>query len=213
MKMSLASILSSADREQKIMLLLSQLQAFLNQFQFLSDNAGITDIADRANNWLKQAEIRGSEICRYDSDLSAVTNFEPLFVLQQAHDAYLLGLLDAVPVLCRTALEEELTIRYLSAHHLLANVAGGNPFKKLVDGTTDATLENLIQWAGRAKPSILSAATEPLARDIQKAGNDFVHAYAMRRVGRPMTGAGNVFSNNVALDIYRKTLTVITQMP
>jgi hypothetical protein len=146
---------------------------------------------ERANNWLEQAEVRGSEISRFDSDLSAVTNLEPLFVLQQAHDAYLLGVLDAVPVLCRTALEEELTIRYLSAHGLLAHVAEGNPFKKLVDGTANATLENLIQWAAGEKPPILSAETERLAHEIQKAGNDFVHAYAMRRVGRPMTGAGN----------------------
>jgi hypothetical protein len=115
--------------------------------------------------------------------------------------------------LCGTALEEELTIRYLAAHALLGHVADGHPFKKLVDGITDATLENLIQWAARTNPPILSAASEPLAREIQKAGNDFVHAYAMRRVGRPMTGSGTVFRNNVALDIYQKTLTVITQMP
>jgi len=213
MERRLASILSSGDRERKILLLLSQLQAFLNRFQFLHDGAGITDIAERANNWFEKAEARSSEICQYDGNLFAVTNLEPLFVLEQAHDAYLLGLLDAVPVLCRTALEEELTIRYLSAHGMLVHVADGDPFKKLVDGRTDATLENLIQWAAGTNPPILSAATEPLAREIQKAGNDFAHAYAMRRVGRPMTGAGNVFSNNVALDIYQKTLTTITQMP
>jgi hypothetical protein len=195
------------------MLLLSQIQSLLNRFKFLNVSVTTTEIAERANEWLKDAEERGDTISRYDNMVYSVGNFEPLFLIQQAHDAYVLGLLDAVPVLCRTALEEELSIRYLVESHLIQSVAAGNPFKKLVDGTTDATLETLIQWATNTTPPILSVATTPLARDIQKAGNDYAHAYAMRRAGRSMSGSGNVFTNTTAIEIYEKTLKVITQMP
>ncbi len=202
-----------AQRERNFALLLFQLQSLLNRLEFLKVSVGSPEIMDRANSLLGDIEARGSEICSHDGDLHGINNLETYFVLQQAHDAYLLGLLDAVPVLCGTALEEELTIRYLAAHSLVQQVANGNRFETLVDGNTKATLEPLIQWAVRTTPPILTTTTEPLAREVQRARNDFAHAYAMRRVSRPMMGAGNVFTNNTALDIYKKTLAIINQMP
>lgn len=197
----------------KLFLLFSQMQSLLNRFLFLSQGGvGVTDVVDRGNNWFRDAEARGAQICGIDGSVLSINNFEPLFIMQQAHDAYILGLLDAVPVLCRTAIEEELTIRYLAANNLIQQVAAGTPFRTFIDGTTPATLENLIQWAVRTNPPILTSATEVLARDVQKAGNDYAHAYAMRRAGRPMAGAGNVFSNTKALDVYQNTLKVLNQM-
>jgi hypothetical protein len=190
------------------------MQALLDRFLFLNrGGVGVSNIVDRGNIWFGEAEARGADICRFDGSVYSINKFEPLFIMQQAHDAYILGLLDAVPVLCRTAIEEELTIRYLAANNLIQQVVAGNPFKTFIDGTTPATLENLIRWAARTATPILSSATETLARDIQKAGNDYAHAYAMRRVGRPMAAAGNVFTNTKALDVYEKTLNVLNQMP
>ena len=133
--------------------------------------------------------------------------------MQQAHDAYIMGLLDTVPVLCRTALEEELTIRYLVEYRLVQQVLGGTLFKTLVDGKTKANLENLMQWATTTNPQILAGTTLPLVRDVQEVGNHYAHAYAMRRAGKPLTGSGNLFTNARALEVYKETLTVLNKMP
>jgi hypothetical protein len=139
--------------------------------------------------------------------------------MQQAHDAYVLGLLDTVPVICRTALEEELTIRYLKENNLIQQVLAGTRFRILVDGRTPATLEPLIHWATTTNPQILTGTRTPptgtlsLALDIQDVGNDYAHAYAMRRAVRPMSRTGNLFTNTRALEIYEKALNLFNQLP
>ena len=184
----------------------------LIRLKFLA-NAGNGDPVALATMWFGDFEKRGIEIGKFDALFSGVHNLETMLVMQQAHDAYVIGLLDAVPVLCRIALEEELTIRYLAANGLIATVAAGNPFRTFVDGRTRASLENLIQWAHTTSPPILTATTLPLARDVQEVGNDYAHAYAKIRVTKPMTGTGNLFTNTRALEIYEKALKVFDQMP
>ena len=71
------------ERKMKIVLLLSQMQSFLNRLRFLSHSGpSVADVADRANNWLAEAEKRGGEISPFDTMISAVNNFEPLFVIR-----------------------------------------------------------------------------------------------------------------------------------
>jgi hypothetical protein len=183
----------------------------LQRFKFLNGGTD-PDVVVRGENWFRNAEARGVEIAKFDSLFLGIKTIETMLVMQQAHDAYIIGLLDAVPVLCRTALEDEITMRYLVANSLVQSVAAGTRFKTLVDGKP-AFLENLIQWATTTSPPILTNTTLPLARDIQEVGNDYVHAYAMRRVSKPMTGTGNLFTNTRAKEIYEKTLTVFDQMP
>lgn len=58
----------TGNRERKMLLLLSQMEALLNRFLFLSqEGIGVTDIVERGNNWFGEAEARGSEICRFDT--------------------------------------------------------------------------------------------------------------------------------------------------
>lgn len=184
----------------------------LSRLKFLG-GAGSTDVVARGDAWFGNAQPRCVDVSKFDTLFAGVHTLETMLVMQQAHDAYILGLLDAVPVLCRTALEEELTIRYLVANGLVPTIAAGNPFKTFVDGKTRASLENLIQWAQTTSPPILSATSLPLAKDVQEVGNDYAHAYAMRRVKKPLTATGNLFTNTRALEIYEKTLRVFDQMP
>jgi len=160
-------------------------------------------------DWIDGTDKRGAEIGRYDGMLySQAIQIQTQILLEQAHDTYVLGILDAVPLLCRTALEEELAVRYLIANKMLQQVASGQRFEQMVDGKP-ANLENLIQWV---IPNWMSKTLESIARDIQQTGNDYAHAYAMRRVAKPMNGSGNVFENKRALEVYRNTLEVITKL-
>jgi len=206
------------ERVREISMMLFKTESVLNSFKFLIDGGG-TEIVKRAEQWFQLAEARSNDLGQFDSLFSGVHTFETLLLMQQAHDAYVLGLLDAVPVICRTALEEELTIRYLIANSLVQQVLSGTRFRTLVDGTTRAGLETLIQWATTTNPVILTGTrttptgTLSLAIDIQDVGNDYAHAYAMRRAVNPMSGTGNLFTNTRALEVYGKALNLFNQMP
>jgi hypothetical protein len=202
-----------AERVRKIALMLLKMESVLNRFKFLN-NAGVgVDIVERGDNWFREAEARGIELSKFDSLFSGVHTIETMLLMHQAHDAYVVRLLDAVPVLCRTALEEELTIRYLIANSLVPQIAAGTRFKTLVDGKTPANLEPLIQWATTTTPPILTGTNLSFARDVQEVGNDYAHAFAMRRAAKPMTGTGNLFTNIRALEVYEKTVKALSQMP
>jgi hypothetical protein len=199
------------ERVAEIVNMLQRMDSALNRLKFLG-GAGSTDVIARGDAWFGAAGARGIDISKLDTLFYGVRRIDTMLVMQQANDAYVLGLLDAVPVLCRTALEEELTMRYLEANGLIATTAAGTLFKTLTNGRT-ATLENLIQWATTTSPPILTSTSLPLARDVQEVGNDYAHAYAMRRVTKSISGTGNLFTNTRAIEIYEKTLKVFDQMP
>lgn len=198
---------------QQIGLMLMRMDSVLNDLMFLNSGEASTDIVERGESWFQEAEARATEVSKFDTLFSGVNTIEVRLIMGQAHDAFILGFLDAVPILCRTALEGELTIRYLVAYSLVQQVLGGTRFKTLVDGKTKANLENLVQWATTTNPQILTGTTLPLVRDVQEVGNDYAHAYAMRRAGKPLTGSGNLFTNTKALEVYKETLTVLNKMP
>jgi hypothetical protein len=208
----------SSERIREISSMLLKTQSVLDRFRFLNDGDG-TDIVKRGENWFRLAETRAAAVGRFDALFSGVHTIETLLLMEQARDAYILGLLDTVPVICRTALEDELTIRYLLANNLVQQVLGGTQFRTFVDGTTRASLETLIQWATTTNPKILTGTRDPptgtlsLALDLQEVGNDYAHAYAMRRAVKPMTGTGNLFTNARALEVYEKSLNLFNQMP
>lgn len=202
----------SPERIAEIGRMLMKMDSVLRRFEYVTMGGASINIVERGENWFSEAEARGIQISKFDDLLYGGRTIGGAILIQQAHDAYILGLLDAATVLCRTALEEELTIRYLDANGLTATVAAGTRFKTLVDDTTPASLESLINWATTTSPPILTTTTLPMAKDVQEVGNDYAHAYAMRRVSRPMAGTGNWFTNTRALEIYEKALKVLGQM-
>jgi hypothetical protein len=144
---------------------------------------------------------------------------ETSLILNQVHDAYIFGQLDAAAILCRIALETELTIRYLEKYKLIQEVAEGKPFKEMTELPAKdcngkprfptATLANLIIWALDTK--IIPEQQKSIAWRIHNVGDDYAHAYAMRRVSKG-SATGNLFLNTQALRVYQDCLKLISEM-
>jgi len=187
------------------------LDGLYQRFDFLSS-------AGSSEDWLLACDSRGSQIMAHDGKLSQIFDIELQMIMWQAHDAYILGLGDLVPPLCRTALEAELTSRYLTANKLWSSIGPGHAFKNLLPTKTAkgktitprANLENLITWA--KAQGIITPTTDALASDIQDIGNDFAHAYAMRKAGQT-TGVAPLYNFQRALQIYVETLDLILSFP
>ena len=193
--------------------LLFKAQSVLDRFRFLATREVGNDTVERGGNFFEKAEARAIELSKFDTMFYNVHSFLTKLLMEQAYDAYVIGLSDAVPVLCRVALEGELTDRYLAAHDdgLIQAISNGAGFRRLVDGR-DATLENLIQWATATTSPILAPPLTGWARDIQEVGNDYGHTYAMRRAGKPMSGTGNLLQNTRAIEVYEKALKIFSQL-
>jgi hypothetical protein len=203
----------SAEPPKATFKLLFKTQSVLDRFRFLATREVGKDTVERGGNYFEKAEARAIELAKFDTMFYEVHSFLTKLLMEQAYDAYVIGLSDAVPVLCRVALEGELTDRYLSAnnHDLVQKIADGASFKTLVNGR-NACLENLIQWATSTTPPILVQPITKWAKDIQEVGNDYTHAYAMRRAGKPMSGTGNLLTNTRAIEVYEKALKIFCQL-